>query len=250
MDFEEYRRSLPAWFHIGPDRKMKHHTNTKVAKCLRENHGVNTVGDLEDFGISRENEEHKTKRYPNSTKIRPCGCADCEADRRRGCTDPHKCLRRAKIILAHILPKWHPQTQGNDDTLDLSKEDVEANETARANKQPVTFNPDVHCQGNLSQGVRVFGDPNAKINYPPFRQRGNLDEQDEITVYTDGSCLNNGDDNARAGSGIWFGPDDERNKSLRVPSAMPQTNQTGEVLAIWYIATTAPLSAPLHIKSD
>ncbi|EIM79513.1 RnaseH-domain-containing protein [Stereum hirsutum FP-91666 SS1] len=31
---------------------------------------------------------------------------------------------------------------------------------------------------------------------------------------------------------------------------MPQTNQTGEVLAIWYVATTAPLSAPLHIKSD
>ena len=31
-----------------------------------------------------------------------------------------------------------------------------------------------------------------------------------LSVYTDGACSNNGNDGARAGSGVWYGPDDPR----------------------------------------
>lgn len=55
-----------------------------------------------------------------------------------------------------------------------------------------------------------------------------------IHVYTDGSCVDNGSTNARAGIGVYFGPDDPRNVSSRVPADMHQTNNVAELLAIIY----------------
>ncbi len=54
--------------------------------------------------------------------------------------------------------------------------------------------------------------------------------EEEIIVYTDGACVNNGKPDARAGYGIYFGPSDERNISERYSG--PQTNNVAELLAI------------------
>ena len=53
---------------------------------------------------------------------------------------------------------------------------------------------------------------------------------DSIIVYTDGSCLNNGRKNAKAGLGVYFGTDDPRNVSERITGL--QTNNRAELLAI------------------
>lgn len=52
-------------------------------------------------------------------------------------------------------------------------------------------------------------------------------------VYTDGSCSNNGQSNAIAGIGIYFGENDPRNVSQRVQGK--QTNNTAEVGAIVHL---------------
>jgi ribonuclease HI len=51
-----------------------------------------------------------------------------------------------------------------------------------------------------------------------------------INVYTDGACTNNGKPDARAGFGIWFGDNDDRNTSESFTG--PQTNNRAELLAI------------------
>lgn len=51
-----------------------------------------------------------------------------------------------------------------------------------------------------------------------------------IYVYTDGSCINNGKINAKAGIGIYFGKNDNRNVSKRIDGK--QTNNTAELKAI------------------
>lgn len=56
------------------------------------------------------------------------------------------------------------------------------------------------------------------------------DFEPDYYVYTDGSCTNNGKDNAKAGYGIYFGDNDERNVSEKVIGK--QSNNTGELLAI------------------
>ena len=36
-----------------------------------------------------------------------------------------------------------------------------------------------------------------------------------LNIYTDGACSNNGKPSARAGFGVWFGENDERNESKK-----------------------------------
>jgi ribonuclease HI len=49
-------------------------------------------------------------------------------------------------------------------------------------------------------------------------------------IYTDGSCINNGSTNAKAGIGIYFGDNDDRNVSS--PIYGKQTNNAAELTAI------------------
>jgi len=51
-----------------------------------------------------------------------------------------------------------------------------------------------------------------------------------LNVYTDGSCINNGKKDARAGIGVFFSQGDPRNVSRRVDGK--QTNNTAELTAI------------------
>ncbi|MHB1865731.1 MAG: ribonuclease H family protein [Candidatus Saccharimonadales bacterium] len=51
-----------------------------------------------------------------------------------------------------------------------------------------------------------------------------------VTIYTDGACINNGRPGARAGFGVWFGPEDPRNIS-EIVSGDRHTNQIAELEA-------------------
>jgi len=51
-----------------------------------------------------------------------------------------------------------------------------------------------------------------------------------LNIYTDGACSNNGKATAKAGFGVWFGENDERNISRTYNGR--QTNNVAELLAI------------------
>jgi len=57
-----------------------------------------------------------------------------------------------------------------------------------------------------------------------------IEEEQDIDVYIDGSCINNGKMNAKAGYGVFFTHDDVRNESNVVEGK--QTNNTGELTAM------------------
>ncbi|KAF8760167.1 Ribonuclease H-like protein [Rhizoctonia solani] len=57
---------------------------------------------------------------------------------------------------------------------------------------------------------------------PPTRSK--------IEVWTDGSCLSNGRENAAAAYAVYFGPDDPRNEAARAPGK--QTNNVGEIYGV------------------
>ncbi|KAF6742762.1 hypothetical protein DFP72DRAFT_1104580 [Ephemerocybe angulata] len=69
------------------------------------------------------------------------------------------------------------------------------------------------------------------------------------TVYTDGSCTGNGTDEARAGSGIWYGENHWKNTSVRLPGTQ-QTNNTGELVAALVAIQQNPDTEVLKIFSD
>jgi hypothetical protein len=53
-----------------------------------------------------------------------------------------------------------------------------------------------------------------------------------IDTTTDGSCIDNGEDNAKAGAEIFYDEGNPNNMAIRVPNNIQQSNQTGEVVAI------------------
>jgi ribonuclease HI len=55
--------------------------------------------------------------------------------------------------------------------------------------------------------------------------------EERISIYTDGSCLNNGKYNAKSGSGIWISAENEWNKKIRIPGHQ-HSNQIAEITAI------------------
>ena len=62
-----------------------------------------------------------------------------------------------------------------------------------------------------------------------MKKEKNIDDN-EIFVFTDGSCSNNGFNNAKAGIGVYFSEDDPRNVYKRIDGK--QTNNTAELSAI------------------
>jgi ribonuclease HI len=81
---------------------------------------------------------------------------------------------------------------------------------------------------------RLYGHPNTSLK--------------TIEVYTDGSCHENGTEKARAGSGIYWGPNSPKFLAIRVPGS--QTNDRGEVYAVLQALLMAPSQPILKIFSD
>lgn len=71
---------------------------------------------------------------------------------------------------------------------------------------------------------------NNKLNNTIISSLNNILSNKEINVYTDGSCLGNGTEFARAGIGIFISDDDSRNVSEKIIGN--QTNNYAELSAV------------------
>ncbi|XP_054738621.1 ribonuclease H1 isoform X1 [Anastrepha obliqua] len=71
------------------------------------------------------------------------------------------------------------------------------------------------------------------INNLPFE----IDSEDYVIVYTDGSCINNGRPDACAGLGVYFGENHSLNESRPVTGRV--TNNVGEIQAAIHAIKTA-----------
>jgi ribonuclease HI len=150
-----------------------------------------------------------------------------------------------------IPPRHNPTTQDPPDGMSLTRTRKLRNELARQNDGEITFDPAITCKESLAECFRVFTTPEDD---PPhmaqrYRHRGPIPRCEEITVYTDGACMNNGKKNARCGSGVWFAQDDLRNRSLWVPGEA-QSNQVGEIAAVIVAMEIIPLYQPVKICTD
>ncbi|KAF6751799.1 hypothetical protein DFP72DRAFT_815935 [Ephemerocybe angulata] len=177
----------------------------------------------------------------DETQDEGCECEDCEIDRRRGCDAPEKCQKAAERLLEALHPLWRPKIHSEDDTSD--EEGTERNTGAyrHANETPE--------RQTLTESFRVF-----TSNLPPpsydTRKTNSSHSRRTVVVYTDGSCTNAGYEEAKAGAGVWYGKDDTRNKALRVPSDLPQTNNTAEAAAVLVAIQSSRSRDTLIIRTD
>jgi ribonuclease HI len=245
---DSLKKKLPAWYHIG----INHHfsgrlNNTPTSKCLRERHKVKTIGDLIQ-NVRRSRDQTETQRHLDRTN---CACHYCKNDRlSHGCTTPNKCHKMAMQLLEQIQPKWNPNNQSPFDGFTHTQNRQQINVTARRDNKEILFDPSLTSDDDLSHNFRIFAEKNSSCVDPAYRKQRPINLPEEtITVFTDGSCLENGTEEARAGSGVWYGPEHVDNVSLRIPGEN-QSNQVAELIAVLYVLNKAAPFATLHINSD
>ncbi|KAF8079075.1 hypothetical protein FPV67DRAFT_1389245, partial [Lyophyllum atratum] len=220
-------RQRPIWFHSDADPKIRRHAHGRAAVCLRDNHGVRSVGDAERVAARLVSPLHQ----PNSE----CECTSCmEVENETGCLHPHECSNKAKALLRLLPPKWHPgfAPEGVPD----DGEDAEDESGARFRRHIVTDGPLADIFRIFTTGPRVGELPDLE---PPSRD-GNV-----LLLAVKGCCMNSSKDNARAGAGIFCGENRAKDRGVRVPPPLPQSSQSAEWLAVKEVAESDPQPRPM-----
>ena len=232
----ETRLEMPVWLHRKANRNAARLYKKSEAKCLKAKHKTHYMAQLITLteNIPLDHQRHNF-----------CTCTQCVEMAKMGCTHPNGCLEMAKSLINTIDATWkplrrtgqnhQPQT-GNTTRIPLEEGEIIVNNAAKPT--------------DLENSFRIFTNQNSVIEQDAQEdETPQSQNQEDTIVYTDGSCTGNGTVEARAGSGVWFGKNDERNAAIRVPGKK-QSNQIGELLAILHAVKTAPGNVPLRIKSD
>ncbi|KAI0698529.1 hypothetical protein C8T65DRAFT_577120 [Cerioporus squamosus] len=112
------------------------------------------------------------------------------------------------------------------------------------------FDPTIRARLPVGAHFRVFGVASEWDAAVVARAaRGVSVNDEEVEVFTDGSCTENGLDSAISGCGVWFGANDPRNTAALVPGLV-QSNQAAEVYAVSLAVAAVPPFAPLHVVTD
>ena len=229
------QENLPIWYHTKSVPSARKLYKTKTAKCLRKNHKIKLVSDTTSL-LSRVTTGHS----PSSN----CLCETCkDLHTTAGCTHPHLCINLAATLIEKIQPIWNPTTP-------KPPRDNTSNEDNRDPKNMGTNFDTNNETTQMKDAITVFGDLDPSPIQLQVPIPGNGETSQETTlIYTDGACINNGDENAQAGSGIWYGDNDPRNISERVQLEL-QSNQTGELMAVLLAIKNHYPNENLRIMSD
>ena len=239
------RANLPAWYH--PGAVTRPITNVK-AKCILKNHTAKSVADMIQIGKKLRVRMRGTTHTPTQA----CICIECVQDRQKGCKNPHACAVEAETRLNDIAPKYNPLAQEQHDNLSLTPNRKARNVAAHATtKKGIIFDPSITCKKGIEECFRVFTNPNRISLTAASRQlqQGINLNHIEMRVYTDGSCMNNGKEDARCGSGIWVEDNHPQNMAIRVPGEN-QSNQVGELAAVIAATEALPNYCKLTIVTD
>ncbi|KAJ6601827.1 hypothetical protein DFH09DRAFT_848973, partial [Mycena vulgaris] len=152
---------MPIWNHIGIiTTEFEKICRRKAVKCLRCNHGTQTVADI--LVISeRKTTLFRQPHAPNPSGIgrKNFGCPLCRRDRiEYGCENPGECIEAAKILLECIQPKWSPLIPRHDLCNELELSELESARNAGGGDEQdtrLTFDPHFRLT-DLSHGFRIF----------------------------------------------------------------------------------------------
>jgi ribonuclease HI len=145
---------------------------------------------------------------------------------------PNKCIQQARNILDQLKnTKWHPMNAlPPEDGLLLMRHRKRINEIAHKSGEEIMVNPSLTKENKLTDGFQIFTSMERILTRVNRTNSFNI-ANESISVWTDGSCPNNGDQEALTGAGIYYGPNDTQNKSIRMPKEY-NTNNTGELGAV------------------
>ena len=110
-------------------------------------------------------------------------------------------------LIRVIAPKWRMADPQNN----FSRGRRAAVATTEGQNNCVVVNT-ARPAANLRDSIRIFTDQKDAMVVTTLQETEDETQVNtELVVYTNGSCVNNGKANAKAGSGVWYGDNDPRN---------------------------------------
>ncbi|KAF5352050.1 hypothetical protein D9758_009406 [Tetrapyrgos nigripes] len=241
-------REMPIWHHIQADPRIKRLTNSQASKCLMEKHRLTTVGQAEDLAAPLVTTTERRSLHRRNDR---CVCRDCQEVRQRhNCTHPHQCMLRAEELLNTLPQKWDPRREQPED-YEIGPDDHEG----PRERNVETFDYRISTTGNLSDIFRIFTDETVPPSDEVLIRKVNAAEGPDTIIATDGSCMNNGQEDATAGAGVFYGRNDARNKSIRLPRRIEnrniiQSNQTAELVAAMEAPEAITKNTQMSLETD
>ncbi len=217
----ELLRSMPLWDHAHADRIALGRLTvpSRLLSCLQDAHRARTVGDFMTLAQHIDGPEHRPRAN--------CACSGCTLVRTTtGCESPHACCTRARDMIGTLPGKWNPYTPQPEDVEDRLMEELRLEGLP---ERLVPFDRRVTTRGNVGNAFRVFTGPEPTSQ--DVLDIGIDEDGATMTIATDGSCYHNGEQDARAGAGLFVADGHALNRSFRVPVSLDQSNQTGELMA-------------------
>ncbi|KAK0431227.1 hypothetical protein EV421DRAFT_1720716, partial [Armillaria borealis] len=212
--------------------------------CLMENHSVETAGDAQDITarLTEDNHERTTN----------CYCMACDYDREvLHCDALNLCAVVAKKLLNRLTAKWDSRQEPANDRLRMMEEDRANNRTVWEENERVIFDPTIDDTNDLSDTFQIFTGKGHTCPVPARRitRPDTVEEEEEDIAYTDGSAESSGTTAVRAGAGVWYAKDNERNLAIQL-KGLKQTNNAGESQAVLERIINADKRALLLTLSD
>jgi exonuclease III len=231
------QKEMPIWHHFGTSEDMKKLHNQETAKCLRERHGVETVGDLHNL---------TDVLPPDHIEEPECECDLCTHFELLECENAIKCIEMAKNLILTIRTKWNPNSPEQADGLELTEDQRKENATAIIENKEIRFDPDVTIDKERD-AYRVFTDPEMRLSFTAYRQKNPQATTTATHITVRGSAIVKDKSETQVGGSAWHGRDNARNRRTRIedPNA---TAQTGEAAALYEAVKAAPLNEELHIN--
>ena len=233
---EETKREMPVWLHRKASKEAARAYKTKAAKCLKTKHRGHYARQLTEL-TANVPDEHRRTNF--------CNCRSYSEVSELGCAHPNECLETARKLIEAIAPGWRPSAPGDTGGTTPNTGAVTAGDQSKCYVVDT-----VRKATDLRDSIRIFTERDDMVEATALQTTE--DETwmtNELVVYADGSCVNNGTAEARAGSGVWYGENDPRNLAIRVPGRK-QSNRVGELLAGLRAVKEAPGNQPLRICSD
>ena len=127
-----------------------------------------------------------------------------------GCTHPQRCLETARKLLDALASRWRPSAPTT------SVDNVPAIPIQRSEDTEVGVLVNTAREAmNLRDSIRIFTEQGRMLEATSLpTEDASKQLRTDLVVYTDGSCIDNGTDEAWAGSGVWYGDNDPRNAAL------------------------------------
>ncbi|TBU53794.1 hypothetical protein BD310DRAFT_785919, partial [Dichomitus squalens] len=213
-------RAMPMWDHVRAKKPALNQaciSSIGTVQCIKENHGLLTVGDFCDLAELKADVSH-------TLEDDRCECEICTSMRDvLGCRCPMSCMSRATKFLDALPTRWDPRGAHPEDYEEIPPEDDPVDD------ESLEFDRRVTTQGTLSKVFRIFTDGDE-----PCGDRVNiaLDESvGSLSIATEGACWTNESKDVRVGAGIYVAENHPLNGSMSVPASLGKSRQAGILTA-------------------